>query len=47
MCFTERESYLIALAIDVDPGELQKQVFKDVLLNSIEEQERLARGEKK
>nr|WP_068893020.1 DNA-binding protein [Pedobacter panaciterrae] len=34
---TARESYLIALAIDVDPGELQKQVFKDVVLDSIEE----------
>jgi len=39
---TAEESYKIALAIDVEPGDLQRQVFKNVKLNSPEEQERLA-----
>jgi putative transcriptional regulator len=29
-----RELYLIALAVDVDPCELLKVIFKDVALNS-------------
>lgn len=45
---TAQESYLIALAMDVNPGELLKQVFSGVSLNSPEEQERLAsKGSKK
>ncbi|MDQ8003387.1 MAG: hypothetical protein REI64_01230 [Pedobacter sp.] len=44
---TAQESYLIALAMEVEPGELQKQIFKDVKLNTIAEQEALAAKSKK
>ncbi|WP_316809207.1 helix-turn-helix transcriptional regulator [Pedobacter agri] len=40
---TAEESYKIALAIDVDPGDLQKQVFKDVKLNTMAQQEELGK----
>lgn len=28
------ESYLIALAIDINPGEMLEEIFKDLKLNS-------------
>ena len=42
---TAQESYQIALALDVEPGELQKQLFAHITLNSKEKQDEL--GNKK
>ena len=36
------ELYLIALALDVEPGNIAKAVYMDLKLNTVEEQELLA-----
>lgn len=36
------ELYLIALALDVEPGDIAKALFKDLELNTFEKQELLA-----
>lgn len=44
---TVDELYLIALAIDVDPGEMIKVICKDILLNTPEQQLKLSKKNKK
>jgi len=44
---TVEELYLIALAIDVDPGDFIKVICVDVSLNTPEEQQKLLRKNKK
>lgn len=41
------ELYLIALALDVEPGDMAKMVYKDVKLNTIEQQQELAAKNRK
>ncbi|WP_202985635.1 helix-turn-helix domain-containing protein [Pedobacter planticolens] len=41
------ELYLIALALDVDPGDMAKTIYTGVKLNTIAEQEALAAKSRK
>ncbi|SFA57793.1 Cro/C1-type HTH DNA-binding domain-containing protein [Pedobacter suwonensis] len=41
------ELYLIALALDVEPGDMAKTIYKGVKLNTIAEQEALAAKSRK
>lgn len=41
------ELYLIALALDVEPGDMAKNIYKKIKLNSKEKQEELANKGKK
>lgn len=44
---TAEELYLIALAIDVDPGEIIRVICQEISLNSPAEQQRLSEKNKK
>ncbi|RZK60213.1 MAG: XRE family transcriptional regulator [Pedobacter sp.] len=44
---TAEELYLIALALDVEPGDFLKAICYDIVLNSPEQQQQLAAKSKK